>query len=183
MRFQKDQPVKGGPITADNYKDLAMAHARFRGAGYVIRGLEGTDGALASCKPPTEAQWVAWMAYFETKGIPHGFALARGMTTVPCEWPEDFDVDWPKSDRHAMIHRRPIALHTQARVAAMMRELADKLTEGFAAPSPRFKPRAPEDAAADYVNRPATLSSELRRQLALEPNATSLHDLDDDLDF
>jgi hypothetical protein len=40
------------------------------------------------------AQWFAWMKYFSFKGVPTKFVRERGATTVPAEWPHDFDPAW-----------------------------------------------------------------------------------------
>jgi hypothetical protein len=89
------------------YFELAQAHAKAYGTAFIIRALDGLDGAFATGEPATEPQWIAWVRYWQDLGIPHAFALQKGLATVPCEWPENFDASAPPSNRSALLPRRP----------------------------------------------------------------------------
>ena len=168
MRAQKSHSATSAPsagITAANYVDQAAAFARFKGAGFVIRAIEGTHGALMTGEPATEPQWIAWMGYFSGKHIPHRAALKRGLTTVPCEWPNDFDVGWGSNDRTAFIPRRPFAPHGRERVATLFQQLMASIWRDTPA---RTAPRAPEYLAADFQRAPPQVSPALAARLAAE---------------
>src|SRR5215475_11200066 len=91
-------PLDGdGPVTAANYKERAIEFLRAKEGvetegprkgmaiadGFVIRGYLGEQGAQATRLDATPAQWTAWMAYFDAKGVPSKFARKHGVTTVP----------------------------------------------------------------------------------------------------
>ena len=114
-------PVTG--ITAENYLDRASAYCVGTGKAFVIRAVEGNGGERVTGEPATDAQWLAWMAYFDAKGIGHVYARGRGLTTVPCEWPEDFDAEAPLSDRNAMLPRPRRAQVSKGRIAGLFARL------------------------------------------------------------
>ena len=116
------RPTPQTGITAQNYTDCAKAYLA-GGEGYIIRALEGTDGALAKRLPPTEGPWIAWMIWFEEKGIATEVATERGMTTVPCSWPEDFDAEASASERTARLPSPPVRMADRAKVAQLIRKL------------------------------------------------------------
>lgn len=93
-----DSPPDDSPFTAENYLDRAKAHAR--GKWVVIRNERATDKGVQ-----TPAQWLAWMAWFASSGMPTAFKEAHGMVTVPAAWPEDFDYLSRASDRAAVFDR------------------------------------------------------------------------------
>jgi hypothetical protein len=112
MKIGKNQtghgrPAANGHSSRNPYFELAADHARAHGTAFIIRALDGPLGSWATHEPATEPQWIAWVRYWQGLGIPHAFALSRGMTTVPCEWPENFDASAPPSDRSALLPRRP----------------------------------------------------------------------------
>lgn len=103
-----DSVSTGGEITPANYVDRAVTFMKMHGdEGFVIRTAEGSHGSAMTGDRATEAQWHAWMSYFADKGVKSTYALSRGMTTVPCEWPEDFDFAAPISDRDWIPPARP----------------------------------------------------------------------------
>lgn len=106
-RFDGFDGGSRGTGPAGDYTERASAVCRGRGGeGFIIRGLNGPMGEEATGLPATDAQWIAWMIYFEARHIPCKFAKSRGMTTVPTEWPEEFDPTGPASDRTARLIRR-----------------------------------------------------------------------------
>jgi hypothetical protein len=100
MKFNKSDGSSSirGPspgVTKENY--LVRSRAFMCGQdGFVIRAAEGEKGDASKA---TDAQWIAWMRWFDQKKIPSAFTKSYGLATVPCEWPEDFDSDAPYSDR------------------------------------------------------------------------------------
>jgi hypothetical protein len=111
MKIGKNQtghgrPAANGHSSRNPYFELAADHARAHGTAFIIRALDGQDGSFATGEPATEPQWIAWVRYWQDLGIPHAFALQKGLATVPCEWPEDFDASAPPSDRLALLPRR-----------------------------------------------------------------------------
>ena len=73
--------------------------------GFVIRGFDGDKGESETKQRATDAEWIAWLRYFEAKGIPTAFMRKHGEATVPCRWPEDFDQDARGSDQGARLVR------------------------------------------------------------------------------
>jgi len=168
MKIEKRSAATSAPsaaITAANYAEQAAAFARFKGAGFVIRALDGTHGALMTGEPATEPQWIAWMGYFLAKKIPHRAALKRGLMTVPCEWPNGFDVDWGPNDPTAFLPRRPFVPHGRERVAALFRELMASIWRDTPA---RSAPRTSEDLAGDFQRAPPQVSPALAARLNAE---------------
>jgi hypothetical protein len=108
-QFEIDSPSRLGPeigVTAENYLDQARAFVRRAGEGFVIRAIDGKKGSRNSRDPATEAEWIAWLRYFDAKGIPSTFLVDHGLGTVPTRWPEDFDAEAPTSDRFASLPKR-----------------------------------------------------------------------------
>lgn len=96
-------------ITAENYTERACSFLATRGTeGFPIRAIDGSHGSTSVAQPATEPQWLAWMAYFDKKGVKCAFLRKRGWGMVPCEWPEDFDHDCRASDRLARLPRHQL---------------------------------------------------------------------------
>jgi len=154
------QAGASGGITSENYNDRCVAFIKGRGGeGFVIRAMQGENGALAAKKPATWPQWLAWMEYFARKGMPNRYARYSGMTTVPCEWPEDFDYEAPVSDRFVSPPPPPppISDDRRAVLADRMRKVGWQLS---AKPlrSPTYDPYAeppktPEQHLAELKHR------------------------------
>ena len=113
MKFDKPnrqlgQALASTGIDAKNYADRAATFLCGRD-GFVIRAIDGAKGSMSSREEPTEAQWIAWVRYFDGKGLKRAFLIEHGLGTVPTEWPEDFDLEWPTSDREARLPRRIVA--------------------------------------------------------------------------
>jgi hypothetical protein len=163
----QDTPIIG--ITAENYVERATAFVGAHGGGFVIRSLDGADGHFATKQAATEAQWIAWIGYFETKRIRHAYLQQRGMGTVPAEWPEDFDLEAPTSDRSHRLPRRPPFRDPEMcrRLAALLQGVAREL-EALPAKTPTWREReparklSPEELAEYWRDKPVQLSSELR---------------------
>ena len=164
------QPATG--ITSENYGVRAKAFIAAReGSSFVIRAIEGQKGSEITREPATEPQWVAWMRYFEHKGIRAVFAVFHGLCTVPAEWPEDFDAEAGIRDRQALIPRKPsryLDFDFGRRTLGMSADLARKL-EAIGRPAPRRKnhPVMAEDALREYGAQPLTVGSALRAKLAV----------------
>lgn len=128
----RDATVSVGDIDAGGYGKAAASFIAASGKGFVIRALEGGKGSLATNEPATEAQWIAWMAYFAAKGIPHRFALSHGLMTVPCEWPVQFDCTAPVADKNAKLPRPapPVSRARRSETAKRMTALAASLSFG-----------------------------------------------------
>ena len=92
-------------VTKENYVDRACYFLSGR-EGFVIRGFDGDKGEAETKQRATDAEWVAWLRYFEAKGIKTAFMVSHGEATVPCRWPEDFDQDARGSDQSARLKRR-----------------------------------------------------------------------------
>ena len=104
------RPGPSTGISAENYVDRAKSFIHGNGgSGFVIRAIEGSNGSAATKQPATEAQWIAWIEYFEAKGIPHRYLEANGMATVPGEWPEFFDAAAQFSDQTRTLERAPLS--------------------------------------------------------------------------
>jgi hypothetical protein len=148
-----------GGITAANYLERGVAFIRGHGGeGFVIRSYAGTEGAWASGKPATEAQFQAWMNYLAKKQIPRAFAERRGMTTVPCEWPSDFDYEAenvdrspmeppPRPERGSLERRRYVVAEEMAKIEAAMALNPDRIGARKPPPDIRGIPEGPERAA------------------------------------
>lgn len=75
------------PITASNYVERATAFIR---AKDLPQNDDGSHPGGYVARADT-AQWSAWMKYFAFKGVPTRFVREIGSTTVPAEWPYEFD--------------------------------------------------------------------------------------------
>ena len=91
-------------VTKENYVDRACYFLSGR-EGFVIRGFDGEKGEAETKQRATDAEWIAWLRYFEAKGIPTAFMRRHGEGTVPCRWPEDFDQEARGSDQGARLVR------------------------------------------------------------------------------
>ncbi len=149
-----------GPITAANYAERAKSFIASspKQEGFVIRSVEGRNGEASSHIPATEPQWIAWIAYFDLKEIKRASLIEDGIGTVPCEWPEDFDVEAWTSDRGARLYRPPAPdLGERQRVidgfAWLKREIpkalahmdVSSLRDGAPTP-PKWRTMTPQDA-------------------------------------
>lgn len=100
-----------GALTPAESKALADYVARTKsyleahGEGFVVRAIEGEKGSAATREPATEAEFIAWVAYYGRLEIPCVFMQQYGMSTTPARWPEEFDRSCPSSDRRAVIPR------------------------------------------------------------------------------
>ena len=175
MKFDKPKaapmvgPIAG--VNGDNYADFAKAFIGSKGAGVVVHA-PGESGH-------NPAQWQAWMAYFDHLG---GRKLATysklKRITVPAEWPDDFDVEVPVSDRSPRPRygapkdpdRKGTADWVRRRVEEAQRATkfpSDPRRPDWRAPSQA--PRTPEDVAAEYAENPVKLSPEARKTLGPPP--------------
>ncbi len=110
MKIGKREGSHGGAhplpdVTAENYAERASGFLAGR-EGFVIRSFDGERGEAETQKPATDAEWIAWLRYFEAKRIPCIFLKRVGEGEVPCQWPENFDQAAQGSDRHAKLARR-----------------------------------------------------------------------------
>lgn len=166
-------------ITKENYLERAKAFAVARGAGYVIRAIEGEKGSAATGERATEPQWLAWMAYFDMKGIEAVFTQAYGVMTVPCEWPEDFDLVAETSDRRALIHRKRDGSTTR-HVGIFDGLQRNMMVVASAKPRRRGDPNSsapkrepmPAELAEKYRANPITLSPATRSVMGIGANET-----------
>ena len=201
-----------GPITAANYKDRAIEFLRAKEGveregprkgmaiadGFVIRAYDGEQGSIATKLAATPAQWTAWMAYFEAKRIKFSFARKRGMTTVPAEWPHQFDGQWvietppplqpPRTEYVSPERRKQLAAMLRASVAA---------SAPVAATPDLKRPRSPQEAeisrrhheerlakfTAEYAAKPPAMGDALAKQLAAIRREQAKTDDEDDVDF
>jgi hypothetical protein len=163
------QPGVG--INAGDYSDRACAYVRATPTqlGFVIRAFEGEKGALRTKEMATPAQWLAWTGYLETLGVPIKFMRHQGRSTVPTEWPEDFDATAPSSDRLAtMAHpaRSPVIAEKTARLMANM--LINEM--GGPREKPQPKPRFDVNSHAEIdFGKPMTVSKDALEKLGLKP--------------
>jgi hypothetical protein len=145
-------------ITAANYCDRARGFvAAAGGVGFVIRGIEGAKGSRLSNMRATEPQWLAWLAYFEAKKIPSKAARFIGQTTVPCEWPEDFDVEAPMSDRHAAIHVE-LTRDYRRRIAGLFNPLLRQMAEWDSPARPPTPQVRTSEWLKEYGSQPLRVS-------------------------
>jgi hypothetical protein len=201
-----------GPITAANYKDRAIAFLRAKEGveregprkgmaiadGFVIRAYEGEQGSLATKLPATPAQWTAWMAYFQAKGIKHAFAKQRGMTTVPAEWPHQFDGQWvietppplspPRTEYVSPERRKQLAAMLRGSVAASAPVAATPGLERSRSPqeaeiSRRHHEERLAKLTAEYAAKPPAMGDALAKQLAAIRREQAKTDDEDEVDF
>ena len=155
------KPASTQEITPWNYPEIASAFAAKHGGPFIIRSIDGEDGANATSKPATEAEWIAWLRYFDRNGIGCNYGRRRGCMPVPAQWPEDFDPMAHKSDKTARQRLTPI--YAVKIPAASLKALGDAIrpSKRLSAPRPPAKPQTPEDLAAEYATRPLTVSPAL----------------------
>ena len=92
-------------ITRDNWADRAKAVIASKGQD--ATGFVCSNGSKSQY-PATDAQWLAWLSWFEDRGIPTAAKRVHGIFTVPTEWPEDFDVQCALSDKTARLPYRSV---------------------------------------------------------------------------
>lgn len=157
----------GAGINAGNYLDRAKAFASLGGQCFLIRGVEGTKGSLTSGAPATDAEWLAWVGYFETKAIPCAFLRQHGLGTVPSQFPEFFDTDALPSDRDAKIYRHSPheRRDRQDRISALMPSLL-KTVEAWV---PDRKRPTQREAKQTAIERLAALEADRAKPLNVGP--------------
>ena len=80
-------PPTGAEINNRNWGEVFGAAVRAKGGmGFVIRNEEPKVAG-----PATPSEWRAWMIYFEDHGISTKFIREYGISTVPTQWPEEFE--------------------------------------------------------------------------------------------
>lgn len=100
---------------------LAKAHVHKAGGTWsIVRQLDGPSGSIATGRPHTLAQWLAWMDYFDRMGVPHTFLDYYGVATMPAAWPHLFDT--AETARQAHWNGR-----AEAALAHHDRELAERI--------------------------------------------------------
>ena len=160
-------------IDANNYLDMARAFMIARGgSGFVIRATEGRNGSQATGETATEAQWLAWLDYFDSKKIKRVFLVDHGLGTVPAEWPKDFDPAAPISDRFARLPRRgkPIDLNRKdtaqiiRRATAGLRSHPEKRRDSW-----RMSPEEADAHIREVASAPISVSPALCSMLGLKP--------------
>jgi hypothetical protein len=186
-----EAPMDTGPITADNYLDRARRFASFGAEPFVIRALDGEKGAIRTKMLATEPQWIAWRAWFISKRISTRAMDAMGLATVPIEYPELFDHDWPTSDPFARLPRR--GPQEMDRMSGRLSSLLAGLNQEVGA-WPGEQRRRPQSAAqvkaeaeralAEKVidwSTPAVFSDMARGELRLGPPPSQRED--EEIDF
>ena len=185
-------------INAANYEAQAKAFVKANGgAGFIIRAFEGEKGSIQSKQSATPAQWAAWMAYFQAKGIKHAFAKQRGMTTVPAEWPHQFDGQWVIETPPPLSPPRTeyVSPERRKQLAAMLRGSVAASAPVAATPDLK-RPRSPQEAEisrrhhearlaelAAKADKPLGVSDALAKQLAAIRREQAKTDDEDDVDF
>ena len=153
-------PVVGpqSDLTRENWADRAKAFIATKGQdalGFVCSNGERTQ------YPATDAQWLAWLAWFESKGIPTAAKRAHGLFTVPTEWPEDFDAQCALADRSARLPFRSVPIDPdRADTAAWVTGRVNAATAATAMPK--------EKRRKDWNITPAE-AEELMREAASKP--------------
>ena len=104
LKKQAEAQAAGAPptITAGNYVARAKAFIIARGKGTVIWTTEHNSRRVEDLPEANEAQWRAWLNYFDALGYPTVFARSVGVITVPTNWPEEFDQNALPSNRDPM---------------------------------------------------------------------------------
>lgn len=91
----KQKPGIDEQVAKEPFVDAAKAFIKAAGGGFMIRHVEGPQGAIATGRPHTMPQWLAWMTYLDRRKEPHGFIDRWGVATMPAEWPWLFDLAEP----------------------------------------------------------------------------------------
>ena len=157
-------------ITPENYAEKACAIVMTAGKSTVLYGPDD--------QAHIPAQWRAWMIYFsrldemsKPRGRKASTYNALRVITVPTEWPEDFDATAPLSDRSDPGHRGGYDPRGAVRSAAYGARVPKK------APKPDWTPaddaraarqaftRPLDELAAEYAERPISVSDDLRKRL------------------
>lgn len=134
-------------VTAENWTDRAKAFIASKGSdalGFVI-----ANGNHAQ-HTATEPQWIAWTRWLDHIGVKTRFAESHGIMTVPCEWPEDFALDCPPSNRAARLPRRFVTSDIDRKATA---DAVRKATAHLEAPKQRRREpwRMTPDQADEYM--------------------------------
>lgn len=157
MKIAKaDKPNQGsaaatGPITGENFLERARLFASLGADKFVIRALDGEKGSIRTKLLATEPQWVAWRAWFFSKGMVRWVRVMdnHGMATVPSEYPELFDKDAPLSDPFARLPRRaPAAMET---MRGRINELFSGLSGELGMPSNRRRQQSDAQAKQEAL--------------------------------
>ena len=120
-----------GTIGPHNWVRLAQQGVRNRGGeGFVIYA----PGHPAA----TPAPWHAWLTWMDQHGIRTAFARVIGIATVPTQWPEEFDLGAPPSDR-SLTAPKPVYIGPERRkeMADMLRGILGPMPEPKAAEAPK----------------------------------------------
>lgn len=117
------KPVSG--VTDETFWTLAKSFFAAAGTGFVLI----RDAAWATTEfPHTPREWGAWLAYFDSKGIPHRVIDHLGKGTVPAQFPHLFDANWEKKyDDHA-ADQHVAKLRRETRVATGVVDAAARKT-------------------------------------------------------
>ena len=175
--FDGGKPTVGPQtnVTAENYSDRAKAFIATKGKdaeGFVVRSHDGVEGSIEKGLPSTEAQWRALMAYFDELGVKTVYDRERGMTTVPTQWPEDFDASVPLSDRRPVHAPTPAQRSPKAMIRRAAFDAAPPRPERRQDWEPEGPPpvQTPEQVAAEHAKRESPLlSDEARKVMGLPP--------------
>lgn len=153
-----------------SWSELAASHVRGAGGfGYVIRHIEGPKGSLATRERHTLPQWLAWMAYLDSKGVPHAFLDSLGVATMPGEWPWLFDVTelenrahWAaQADGVLAEHDRKVSRRNAPRASVQSVYRAAGYRPRMPYAEPEEAPQPPlEERLAKYAAEPVSLSPE-----------------------
>lgn len=85
-------------ITRENHVDLGKVMIIANGGtGFVVVRDQHVHvhGTAPGIYKPTPREWGAWRAWRKSKGMSVRFIDQLGYATVPCQWPEGFDAEWP----------------------------------------------------------------------------------------
>ena len=155
----------GAGIDAATYFERARAFIASRGnVGFVVRGVDGQKGSAMVNQPATEAQWLAWLGYLDSLGVPTKFMRSNGEATVPAEWPEDFDGACGMSDRRGRIAVKPRLADDFDRKATV-----DRVMHRFSAwggkPKRKDHPGRTSEWLAEYGRAPLTVSDAFKSHI------------------
>jgi hypothetical protein len=168
VKSSADKPqaaaIPDGKLATEQWLALSRAYIEAHGgAAFVIRNAEPKSPGR-----PTPAEWLAWMAWFDRRGIATAFVRQFGVQTTPSQWPHEFDPSEPLADPLWEFPRKAvIGQQDRTRVGAMFAELQRKLDTPLGARptapvvATPLSPQAALDALAEsYRASPATLSPE-----------------------
>jgi len=164
-------------ITAETYAKEAEAYCKRSGRE------NGTHPVIRK----GSREWAEWMVYFvhigHRFGLPNSFANSRGIMTVPCLDPNDFDGGWrarpvaPMQENRVEVWKpsRPaLDPETRERISAGFTKLSAELRHAPEAVRARHKmpkkPEKPKETFAEFtarMNSPVSLSPELAQSLGI----------------